>query len=90
MQAVKEIQNNSDKLIIQHDLLDMEVLKTYHALNDLENIRNEKYSNENLENTIYTANDNYPIIINNIQPRVRTFLAAREGFSSTHCYLKMI
>ena len=58
----------------------MEVLKTYHALNDLENIRNEKYSDENLENTIYIANDKYPIIINNVQPRVRTFLAAREGF----------
>ena len=80
LQAVKEIQNDSDKLIIQHDLLDMEVLKTYHAVNDLENIRNEKYSDENLENTIYIANDNYPIIINNVQPRVRTFLAAREGF----------
>ncbi len=80
LQAVKEIQNNSDKLIIQHDMLDMEVLKTYHAINDLENIRNEKYSDENLENTIYMSNDNYPIIINNVQPRIRTFLAAREGF----------
>lgn len=80
LQAVKEIQTKQDKLIIQHDVLDMEVLKTYHAVNDLENIRNEKYTDENLENEIYTVNENYPIIKNNVQPRVRTFLAAREGF----------
>ncbi len=80
LQAVKEIQNNSDKLIIKHDFLDMEVLKTYHSVNELENIRNEKYTDENIEKTVYALKENYPIINNSIQPRVRTFLAAREGF----------
>ncbi len=80
LQAVKEIQNSSDRLIIKHDFLDMEVLKTYHSVNDLENIRNEKYTDENIEKTIYVLKDNYPIVNNNIQPRIRNFLAGREGF----------
>ncbi len=80
LQAVKDIETNSDKLIIKHEFLDMEILKTYHSVNKLENIRNEKYTDENIENTIYEAKEEYPIIINKIQPRIRTFLAAREGF----------
>ena len=80
LQAVKDIQNNSVKLIIKHDFLDMEVLRTYHSVNELENIRNEKYTDENIEKRVYALKENYPIINNSIQPRVRTFLAAREGF----------
>jgi len=88
LQAVKEIENNSDTLIIKHDFLDMEVLRTYHSVNDLENIRNEKYSDENIENKVYVVKDNYPIINNSIQPRIRTFLAAREGFLYNGLFLE--
>jgi len=80
LQAVKEIENNSDTLIIKHDYLDMEILKTYHSINELENIRIEKYTNQDVEKTIYAVEDKYPIINNSLQPRLRTFLAAREGF----------
>ncbi len=80
LQAVKEIQEGSKDLVITHEALDMEVLKTYHSLTNIENIRNETYSNETDGELIYKMNEKFPIVNNNINPRLRTFLASREGF----------
>ena len=80
LQAVKEIQEGSKDLVITHEALDMEVLKTYHSLTNIENIRNETYSNETDGELIYTMNEKFPIVNNNINPRLRTFIASREGF----------
>jgi len=72
--------NDKDSLIIKHDSFDMEVLKTYHYLNNKQNVRNELYKDEEISKTSFIAIDNFPYVRNSISPKLRLFLGAREGF----------
>lgn len=70
----------NEDLIITHDIHGMEVLKTYYKGNELRNIRNEVYTEVDLEKKIYQVNEEFPIIINSVTPSIRNYFAAREGF----------
>ena len=75
----KKIVKDRD-LVITHEYLGMEVLKTYNKGSST-NVRNEIYADEDIDGvSAFQANQKFPVIINRTSPQVRNFLASREGF----------
>lgn len=75
------ISKGKSKLIIQQETLGMEVIESTYPLNRKVNIRNDFIPPQKEEMTKdFIVLEKYPILINSISPRIRTMIAAREGF----------
>ena len=76
----KSLAESKESLIILNSTLGMDVNEIIYKTYKTEFSKNEEYVDQNDLEKTFALKESYPIINNNIAPRIRNFIAARESF----------
>ena len=88
LNTAKKIAKNKSKVFISQEVHKMEVVSVFYPTNKKVNIREENQGDFSPSKLDYIVVERYPIIKNSISPRLRTMIAAREGFLFTGLLLE--